>query len=310
MITLTDHASTPDLDAKSVQSLFKLLAIDNPPDVSDFLENNPDDPTFYSFFDTVLLENKLPCAISIDWKWYPEDIFWQFNLSMSSDTIHDLGKDYDGVDYDPEQQLFKVTYQYKEATKHIAISLDEPGKLLAELMQYLPGKDVINIDFQEDSYSWLIVPKNFDVQGFCKITGLLQEGEPIPEPPSRVPENFAEGYKQPEKIFFTPRIIFVEQNGTGYHMPNQFWAGRALPGQTIREGIASELQQEMHYSGRFDYSYDNYIGVQKDRKGRDIKKYRLTIYLYDHTFESRMAGGADVQLKKITGEKFSYPENA
>lgn len=305
MITLTDHAGTPDLDAEAVQSLFQLLAINNPPDCTDFLAGALGNPTFHAFFFNVLIENQFPCAIDIDWKWSPEDILWQFNRTLPDpDTVRLLG-----TDFDANQDIFRVSYRYHDTAKHIEVPFDKPAKLVEALVPYLLGKDIIHIDFGEDSYSWLIVPTGFDIAEFRKLTGLLAPGVPTSEPSLVIPENFAEGYKQTEKIFFTPRITYVERDGTGYSMPNQFWSGRVLVGQTIHEGIAAELQQEMHYSGQFNYAYDGYIGARQDRKGRDIKSYWVKVFLYDRTFESRMAGGADIQLKKITGQKFSYPEN-
>lgn len=303
MIFLKADSSSVDLNASAAQAIFTLLGVNNPPDVHEFLENPDEDPDFYAFFFDVLVDNDIPCVIDIDWKWDPADIFWQFNLAMPEDKLVYLA-----TDFDTTQQIYKISYQYKDKTEHIEVAYDRPGDLVTALLQYLPGKDIVALDFGEDRYSWLIVPADFDIEAFCNTTGLTTD-TPTEEKTEPIPENFTEGHRQSQKIFFTPRIIYVEQSGTGYKMSNQFWSGRVLPGQTIREGIASELQQEMRYTDRFDYVYDKYIDTRKDRKGRDIKRYQVTVYLYDRTFQSRMAGGADIRLTKITGQKFQHPDS-
>lgn len=302
MISLDASNELNELNADTTETIFRLLAVSNPPDVSDFLKNTDEDPDFYTFFYDVLVENDIPCAIDVDWKWEPADIFRQFNLAMPEDKIRYLTSDFDA-----EQQVYKIRYEHEDNAQYVEIPYDNPSDLVSALLRHLPGKDIIALDFGEDRYSWLIVPVDFDIAMFCKITGATA-GAPTQEKREPVPENFTEGYLQQKKIFFDPRIIYVEKNGTGYNMPNQFWSGRVLVGQTVREGIAAELQQAMRYIGRFDYAYDKYAYTTEDRKGRDIKCYQITVYLYDNTFQSRMAGGADIQLKKITGQKFQHPD--
>lgn len=93
--------------------------------------------------------------------------------------------------------------------------------------------------------------------------------------------------KQATKIFFDP-LVLVVGTGATKTLP-QNWAGRILPGQTIKEGIAAELKEVYGYTGRFDYENIYFREYAKDRKGNDIERYAVTITLFpshDDTLQS------------------------
>lgn len=83
--------------------------------------------------------------------------------------------------------------------------------------------------------------------------------------------------KQTTKIFFEPRVQVVGKDGTK-NLPEN-WAGRILPGQTIKEGIAAELKEVYGYLGRFDYSKIYFKEYAKDRNGNNIERYAVTVAL-------------------------------
>ena len=293
------YLSQEDISEKSTRTIIELLKISPAPDMRDFL-NNSEEKDFYFFFDS-LIENNVACAISADWKWEPDDIFWQLEKYFT-DHIKLVSSEWIQSD-----ESYQIEYTYDGKSTTLNVPFTNPDELLDSVSQHLKDRKFIAINFLDDSYSWLIVPKDFDTELFCALTGLAVE-----RPASRIeiPKNFAEGFKQTEKLFFSPSIIYVDEKQTGYEMPGQIWAGRILPGQTIREGIAAELKTELNYLDRFDYSYDGFEGVFKDRKGRDIKRYRLTVYLFDKTFQSKMAGGADIRLRKISNKVLPAPKGS
>lgn len=303
MITLTvDGDELKDLNTGSIRKFFVLLQITTPPNVYTFLKLEEGERDFYSFFFDVLIENDVPCAIDVDWKWEPEIIFDQLkqvpgsNLTFVESTLD-------------ENEVYTIIYRHGTNLKNLQVGFSDPSMLLEALQNDMESKEFIALDFFEDRFSWLIVPREFDVQAFCVLTGVANKPKET-KPAEEVPEFFREGRKLPEKIFFSPDIVYVGSNQAGYEMPNQVWGGRVLPGQTVREGIATELMGELRYAGRFDYMYDGYRGTFPDRKGQDIKQYGVKIYLYDKTFQSKMAGGADIKLRKIVGKKFTHPDKA
>lgn len=295
MVPLEVKEDLLELDNANAQQLFKLLSINNPPDLRDFLESG-DYCNFSDFFFDVLIENDVPCALSIDWKWTPQELFEQFKVIFSDLDIELIGDEYsnDGT--------YLIEYRQGESVKKKLITQNKPSDLLVELTSYLPGKKLLEINFLEDNYNWLFVPSAFDIELFCSITGLSKSW--LDSAQEKIPENFTEGYRQSKKIFFIPRIVYVSDNGSGYDMPNQHWGGRILPGQTIRQGIATELNKELQYHGHFNYEYNKLLDITKDREGREIKRYSITIYLYDNSFKSKLAGGLDIKLRKIVGRKF------
>jgi len=292
MISLVANQELHKLDSTRLQTLFHLLDINLPPNTPGFLDTDNVSHNFYDFFFDILLDKELPCAINIDWRFSPEDIFWHFEKYYADASIQYLTDEYAN-----DEGLYNITYRHNSEEIHTTVSEDHPSQLVTELVSLLPDREVIEIDFLEDSYSWLIIPKGFDVAVFCDVTGL--EYKETQEKLNVAPKFFTEGYKQIEKIFFTPTIFYVDDTKNIYHMPNQFWSGRILPGQTVREGIALELQETLQYEGRFDYQYEDFIGVDQDRKGRNVNKYHLSIFLYDRSFKSKMAGEADIHLVKL-----------
>jgi hypothetical protein len=200
-------------------------------------------------------------------------------------------------------------FKHGTGFESVRVALGNPDALLDAISKHMEKKSFIALDWSQDRHSWLLVPKSFDIDAFCKITGGAFE-QPKVTQAQRPPEEFAEGYKVREKIFFTPQIIYIGSDKTGFDMPGQVWSGRILPGQTVRDGTAAELMTELKYSGRFDYAYDGYLGVTKDRRGKNIKRYGIKVYLYDKSFQSKMAGSADIRLRERVGEKFSHPDES
>jgi hypothetical protein len=83
---------------------------------------------------------------------------------------------------------------------------------------------------------------------------------------------------QTTKIFFQPWILSVDTEGV--HEVPVDWAGRILPGQTIHEGIAAELQEVYGYTGEFDFSNIAFMDYAKDKKGNTIERYAIHITMY------------------------------
>ena len=318
MITLTTQdAALQSIDKDTADRIVALLGLSDV-DYGDFFSARTCD--FYDFYFDVLLEQKISCAIHTDWKWQPEHIFSQLNMSTLGNGIEIIA-----IKDNPDYLAFDITYVYESNEASIKVSHSEPNRLIENIEHHssrLMGRSFVEIDFSEDSFSWLIVPEPFDVELFMHLTGLQASQNrptlpPQPRSDSRHP-NLATDYQQPQKIFFLPTIIYVENGVSAYMVQyrnqvesSQFnkerssellahvWAGRVLPGQTVKEGIASELKEELSYVGRFDYVFAGYESTLKDKQGKDVHRYNLTIILYDRAFADTTKGGYIIELQKI-----------
>ena len=87
-----------------------------------------------------------------------------------------------------------------------------------------------------------------------------------------------ENGKQTVKIFFEPQIQIITNTG-GRDLPVE-WNGRILPGQTIEEGIATELKKVYGYKGRFEWRNPNFKEWAKDTKGNNVQRYRIYVTLF------------------------------
>jgi hypothetical protein len=289
--------STQAISKNSIDTTLELLEVSPAPNSDQFLSNPESERTFYDFFFEVLVENDISCALTLDWKWEPDDLFWQLERHLSKEVISLNNSE------SISAKLYRIEILIYGKPQTLLISINNPHWLLDELSRQLKNTRFIDVVSPEDHYSWLITPKHLDIDRLRSLTGLTTK-----KLKTETPKSFAEGYRQSEKLFFSPTIIYVDKSQVGYEMPGQVWAGRILPAQTIKEGIATELKEELNYTGRFSYSYDGFEGLFKDRKGRDIKRYRLTICLFDKTFHSKMAGETDIRLERIPNKDFYHPD--
>jgi hypothetical protein len=319
IILMIAETRLKSLDKDKANIVSELLGLKHPPDYSDFFDAanpqyNTDDPRdFYHFFYDVLVEQNALCAINFDWKWHPDDVFWQLKEYLPTYDIELLEtKD------DPDYLAYEIAYRIGASTATIKVNFSEPNQLLNDISRWLPDKQFVDLNFGEDSYSWLIVPKTFDAERFLEVTGLKRTGEsaglPLqPRYDARHP-NLTLDYKQPKKLFFLPKIIYVEDDQNGYFFRykksdstaivtynHPVWAGRILAGQTVKEGIAVELESELGYTGRFDYAFVGYESTIKDKQGKDVHRYWLTVLLYDKSFSDTTRSGYKIDLQKMTG---------
>jgi len=311
-LTTTDTELKP-LDKERADRIVSLLDIKDV-DYGDFFSGET--CNFYDFYFDVLLRQKTPCAISIDWKWRPENIFSQLNESVLGD-----GFEIAAIKDDPNYLAFDIVYSYGVNKGNLKVNFAAPNQLLEDIEKYttyLMGKSFAEVNFLEDSYSWLIVPDEFDEDTFMQLTG-LSRAKVEPSPPlqprydARRP-NLAPDHKQPQKIFFLPNIVYVEDDQNGYIFRykksdsnttvtynHPVWAGRVLAGQTVKEGLAIELQSEIGYTGRFDYAFAGYDSTLKDKQGNDVHRYKLTVFVYDKSFDDTTQSGYTIELQKIAG---------
>ena len=187
----------------------------------------------------------------------------------------------------------------------------------------LDSEQLISIYFGDESYNYLVVPKDFDIERFMSITGLERTTPEIiaslrPRYDVRHP-NLEKDFRQPEKLLFLPIIIYIEDDHTAFSLRyrklrkeqgedvetsivlSQPWTGYILPGQTTEEGVANKLKEELSYVGRFDYNFAGYEGTTKDEQGKDIHRYSLGIFIYDKTFVDITESGYKIELHKIRG---------
>jgi hypothetical protein len=87
--------------------------------------------------------------------------------------------------------------------------------------------------------------------------------------------------KQTKKIFFRPnQISIIKPNNNKGKTIIANWNGRIMPGQTLEEGIATELKEVYGYTGEFDFTKPTFLDFAKDKKGNLIQRYNILITLY------------------------------
>lgn len=312
MIFLSAYKQLSPLDEVKILELATIIGMNRPPKYyREFCENT--DNTFYEFFYELLIDQDARCAFELDWKWHPSDVFGHLEQ-----YFHALDVKLVNIGEDPDYRIYDVKYSVGDKTYIAQVDDYQPSHLLSDIENHLGGKRIISIHFGEDSYAYLIVSNDLDVERFMSITGLERTkpgviASPQPRYDTRHP-NLALNYKQPQKIFFLPNIIYVEDDRNGYFFcykksdsnatvtyNHPVWAGRVLPGQTVKEGIAFELESELGYRGRFDYAFAGYESTIKDKQGKDVHRYKLTILLYDKSFSDTTRSGYKVDLQKMTG---------
>ena len=313
MIFLSGYNKLKTLDDTGILELTAMIGMVRPPKYHREFCEKPDND-FYGLFYDLLIDQSVPCAFELDWKWDPDDVFKHFERFFQEIDIKPIN-----IWEDSDYQLYDIEYSVGDKSYTANVEDNQPSHLLSDIEKRLDDKQFIYINFGEDSYAYLIVSQDFDVERLIDITGLepaKREITALPQPRYDIRHpNLKKDFKQPEKIFFVPTIICVEDSHTASRVlyrqtsssngesraSSQVWAGRILAGQAAYDGIAAELKEELDYAGRFDYTFAGYDGTFKDKKGKDVHRYSLGIFLYDKPFPGYTKGGYAIELQKMTG---------
>lgn len=268
-----------EMSEAETQELCRILGVSSKVQIRDFLQNNEEPHGFYQFFFDVLIEQDIPNAIDIDWRWAPDDLFWQAQRYFSSSSIEliDAKETYDEISNNIKS--WQVKFRLDNEEKEIEIEFVRPGDLLEALKPDTQSK-FVDINFLEDRYSWLVVPHTFDEQRFTEITGCEPSKEATPLDVDLVAP-------LPNKVFFYPAMVSLQRGNETYGVfcinpkTNQVvnWAGRILAGQTFREGIATELKSVFRYDGDFEFGSVSFKDEIPDKQGKLIKRYDVWIKL-------------------------------
>lgn len=146
-----------------------------------------------------------------------------------------------------------------------------------KLVQQLLGDDSAYSLHSEDAQKSLLRKVRAVAAANIKLQDYL-DSRTVYDTPGGKELNINVDGKQTTKVFFDPLILVVGEGGTKTLPQN--WAGRILPGQAIKEGIAAELKDVYGYTGRFNYENICFRDYAKDRKGNDIERYAITITLF------------------------------
>lgn len=273
--------SDKEMDEAETYELCKLLGLKSNVQIKDFLENKTEPHTFYEFFFNVLVGQNVVSSIDIDWRWTPHDLFWQIQSYFSDLTIEEIA----AVDtYDEKTQnitSWRVVFKLNNVKKEVVVDFGRPSELL-EALNLEKEAQLVEINFLEDRYSWLIVPAVFDEKRFAAITGCQQANKPTVV-------SFDMTAPRDDKIFFYPEIVRLLRDNKIYCVfcvnphTNEIvkWAGRVLPGQTLHEGVATELKEMFKYEGAFDVGSVSFKDELADKQGKLIKRYSVWISLLD-----------------------------
>lgn len=267
--------SHKQLSTQDLTRLAQLLGISV--DSDKFLNTPQGGHEFYYLFYDILADSKKPCAITMDYKWSPDDLFYMIALTVPSHTIELIHSDNDQA-----SNMHSIVFEVDGARHSLNVFDDQPDQILEYIDNLIKDGQFMAIDFLEDSYCWLRAPQGFgksELEEFCVLTGCQISGPAASEP--RWPDKLSINLKgkQQTKIFFVPRLQVITSN-SGRQLPTN-WAGRILPGQTLQEGIAQELKEMEGYTGRFDFRDVYFIECVKDRQGNNVERYGVYITLRD-----------------------------
>lgn len=299
MIYFDGDNVSKQLTRADINTIFDLLMINDRPNVDDFLANEGSERTFYELFFEVLRDKNVPVAIDIDWRWEPGDIFWQVNDALPEQDFHFDEVTGQMMDYDKSGNAKSWYIEWLQQGKERAFTVDfaHPDQLFVAFEKLMPDHQFIAINFFEDRYSWLVAPKYFNGSKFCELTGCTVS--------SIIDELNAEPTKPlKHKIFFYPtQIVQTTDAATSLVYcvnPEKdeviLWAGRILPGQTIKEGIASELKEMLGYSGDFSYEVQSLRDKIPDKRGVEIERYNVHLNLYDEVVAQTNVHGNNILL--------------
>lgn len=285
MITLFAYQEE-ELDEQAVQALSRLW--DKPfQNLDAFFELDEDD---FKDFDLLLFESLTDRCVLIDWKWGPEDIFWQLERSLPDFRISLTS----AVDPETREGDYKITFTINGVNHSLDVPWANPDVLLDYINNLITPRSFIHLNYRDDTYRWLLIPANFDIARFCQIAGMTQNREDLKK--QTLPQDLAinPSGKQSAKIFFRPKM-FLYKNGQKFFVEytHGSWAGRILPGQTIKEGVATELQKELDYTGDFTIGNIQFTDYGTDRKGNKIERHAIEITLHN---EPTIAAGMKIVL--------------
>lgn len=291
-----------EMDEAETQELCRILGIDSKVQTKDFLENDDGPHNFTEFF-SVLVDQNVPVALDIDWRWGPDDLFWQVQRYYSDARIEliDAKEIYD--EKDNNFKAWRIKYRLNDDEKEIEVDFDRPGDLLEALKPDTRSK-IVEINFLEDAFSWLIVPDAFNENRFIEITG----AEPAQ---NTVSLDIDVAAPLPNKVFFYPALIGLQRGDKIYGVYSinpQYgvvdWAGRVLAGQTFQQGIATELKSMFDYDGDFEISAISYKDEIPDRQGKLTKRYDVWIRLTDTLDMSAQPSGNQIALYDFDASEF------
>lgn len=274
MISLTCNTDK-QLSVPDINRLAQIIGIDEPINTDEFLSNPESERGFYEFFHDVLAGQKRRRVIVIDWKWEPSDLFWHIQSVLKN---HEISLIQSGNSQ--AANVHTITFEINGTRYSLEVFDEHPERVLEYIDTLIDDGQFISIDFREDSYCWLYAPQSFgpkNLDEFCALTGCtISASDNVKLAPKKISIN-PKG-KQSTKIFFKPQIQVIESGG-GRELPVD-WAGRVLPGQTLEEGIATELKEVYGYTGRFEFRNIYFLDHAKDRKGHDIERYGIYITLF------------------------------
>lgn len=289
-----------EMDESETQELCSLLGLGSSVHIKDFLAKDETPHDFYHLFFDVLMEQDIPNAIDIDWRWTPDDLFWQAQRYFSNLSVEliDANEIYDEKSNNIKAWWVKFTVNSEE--KEIEVDFDRPGDLL-EAIKPDTQFTLLDVNFKEDRYSWLIVPDTFDEKRFIELTGGVPSNEPTPLDVGLVDP-------LPNKVFFYPAMISLQRGNETYGVfcinpqTSQVfnWAGRIMAGQTFREGIATELKSVFQYDGDFEFGSVTFKDEVQDKQGKLIKRYDVWV---------KLTGALDTSVKPFDGKVVLYDFN-
>ncbi len=153
---------------QDIAQLSRIIGIDANDYIEQMESGNREDVLFSDFFLDYLVDNG-NVAVGIDWKWEPDDIVSQLKHMLVEHTFK-LAKNetQDGTSFDIELEI-------DGHKKTLHLSLDEPDLLLETVNKVLESKQFIAVDFDDDSYNWLLVPNDFSPEFFAELSGYAED---------------------------------------------------------------------------------------------------------------------------------------
>lgn len=274
LTVIYDYDSEKQLSATEIDRLVQLIGISNTFNVDEFLSKPDDDHNLYNFID-FLANNQLFRNISSGWKWEPDDILQKAALIFPNHTI-----EFTQLDTSQATNFYSIRFKIDDIDYQFEVLNNRLEQFIEYIEKIINDGQFMEVNFYDDPCYWWCLPHDFsesDFREFCSLTG-CRPYTTLPLEQRMQKLSIIPVGKQSTKIFFKPKIQIIAGN-SGRELPVD-WSGRVLPGQTIQEGIASELEQVLNYKGRFEYSDIYFHDYVKDRQGNDIEQYGVYLTLY------------------------------
>lgn len=305
----------------TIDSIHELGALLGKPIVGykSFLQDESGEGTDFQrlYFDVLAEYNK--STVWVEWKWLPEDIEWPLQQNLEGHSFSVISSE-DNDDY----IAYNIEFEIDGTREKLTVNFADPNEWLDRVNARLGDKELVDINFGDDQYTWLLVDKPFDVQKFCEITGanidtIQRIGQNLqprkveglvsnPPVPKYIKASLNTESPVDEKIFFNLHMKATGPHGKSLYLwfsqsgQQAYFAGRALPGGTLKAAISMELE---NYLGIKEWQFEGppvFSDLTTDKEGKEVTRYNVYLRVPYFEISDQKVIGMDMQWAEDSQE--------